>query len=111
MAKADEAPWIQRFVKGLRSRRARDVVKIDQQVTAKDDIEVAVVECIGGLGEINPGELDRLPQIVAELIFVACALEVFPQPSRRHILHRAGRIAAGARTAQDAGIYIRRDDL
>ena len=49
MAQADEAPRIQRFVKGLRRRRARDIVKIDQQVAAKNHIEVTVGECIGRL--------------------------------------------------------------
>ncbi len=65
------ATWIQRFVEGLRGRRARCVVKIDQQVATKDHVEVAVDERVGRLREIDSGKLDCLAQIIAELIFVA----------------------------------------
>jgi Methyl-accepting chemotaxis protein (MCP) signalling domain len=60
---------------------------------------------------ITSGKLDRAAQIVAELIFIAHALEVLLKPMSRHMLHRAGGISPCARTPQDAGIDVGGDDL
>jgi hypothetical protein len=49
MSQADKTARIHRFVEGFRRCSPGYIVKIDQQISTKNDIEIAVDECIGSL--------------------------------------------------------------
>src|ERR1035437_723326 len=111
MYQAKITAWIQRFVESIGRHLARCVVKIDKKIATKNHVEVAIAERIGRLCEIDASELNCLPQIVAELILVAHALEILLQPRLGKILYRASGVASRASAAQNARINVGRDNL
>jgi len=87
MAQAKITARIQCFVESIGRRLARRVVEINEKIATEDHVEIAIVERVGWLCEIDASELDRLAQIIAELILVANALKILLQPSIWKILN------------------------
>ena len=111
MTEANKATRMQRAIEGLGGLLARNVIKINQQVAAKNHVEIAVAAHVGRFHQIHAGELDGAAQVVAELEAGRGFAKIFLQIIAWHMLDRAFRVQAGAGLIQDFGIDVRRDNF
>ena len=79
MPKTDKPTGTQRVIKCFRCLFARQVVEVDEQVTAENDIEIPVLAYICRVLQVDAREFDRAAHIIVQLVTECCFGKIFLQ--------------------------------
>src|SRR6187551_1659054 len=112
MAKANEASRPQAIEEVLRGNAPRRIVEIDQDVSAKYDVEVAVTDHLAWIDKVDLGELNRVAQSGIDSIGIGGnCFEVARDNLPRQFHQRARAINPFRRGRERTRVDVRSDDL
>src|SRR6187551_3660046 len=112
MAKANEASRPQAIEEVLRGNAPRRIVEIDQDVSAKYDVEVAVTDHLAWIDKVDLGELNRVAQSGIDSIGIGGnSFKVARDKLPRQFHERARTINPFGCGRERARVDVRPDDL